>query len=237
MVRWLRISAGLALLGLSVAGCAAVPNGMTTASQSDDVVRELRSVRRDLATLTRAQARQAAASRHVRSEKLSELSARLARLNDQLAKQAELAGKAPAPSGSDAVQQRQRRQQADMRIAMTRLTQALDRNDAQLKELAERIEETNRQISALQLQLSSRTPANQGSRVAPKKPPAKPSQDAQAATNPLGSADKLCAPECAAGSASAPACHRCTSCVEQCVRREGDTPPALDACRNYCATR
>ncbi|MGI9478196.1 MAG: hypothetical protein ACR2PI_15955 [Hyphomicrobiaceae bacterium] len=234
MVRWLRIGAGVALLGLSVAGCAAVPNGMTTASKSDDVVRELRSVRRDLATLKRAQARQAAASRHVRSEKLSELSARLARLNDQLAKQAELAGKAPAPSESDAVQQRQRRQQADMRIAMTRLTQALDRNDAQLKELAERIEETNRKISALQLQLPSRTPGN---RVPTEKPQVKPSQDAQAATNPLGSANRLCATECAAGSASAPACHRCTSCAEQCVRREGGSPPALDACRNYCATR
>lgn len=132
--------------------------------------------------------------------------------------------------GVDRIQQR--RQHDKILAAVTRLTEAVDRNNAQLKALTSRVANTDQKVSALQQQLTSRPPSSQGGRVPPNAP-----QGNQAVTNTLGSVDKLCSAECAAGGSTSPTCHRCTSCAEQCVRREGASPAALNACRNYCATQ
>ena len=281
MVRWLRIGVGLAVLVLSVAGCAVVPLGMTASPAIDDITRELHAVRRDLGTLKRAQARHAVTIRRSRSDKLSQAVTRLDRLSDRLEKQAveqtvstnavnrhaELvseiaqlrvdvgrlqkemrawqaaqAGNISATSKTDAERQHLRQQQDKMLAAMAQLTEAVDRNNAQLTALAGRIADADQKVSALQLQLTSRPPDKPGGGPPSKvpqaeKPQGKGPQGSQAVTNALGSADKLCASECAAGSATSPGCHRCASCAEQCVRREGASPAALNACRSYCGTR
>jgi len=137
-----------------------------------------------------------------------------------------------APSKIEIDRIQQRRQHDKILAAVTRLTEAVDRNNAQLKALTSRVANTDQKVSALQQQLTSRRPGNQDGQVPPNA-----SQGNQSVTNTLGSVNKLCSAECAAGGSTSPTCHRCTSCAEQCVRREGASPAALNACRNYCATR
>lgn len=269
MVRWLRIGAAVAAVGMFCTGCAVAPAGTIASPGTDDIVQELRAVRRDLGTLRREQARHAVAFRRSQQPNLREAVARLNRQAYQLSKQlveqrgardtasvpvpldreiaqlrgdvrrlreelegwrAAQAGHAAEISKNDA--ERQRQLQGQVLAEVARLTDALDRNNAELKALAGRVAETDQKVSALQQQLTAGQRGSQGGQVPTQAPNKK-----QNASNTLRSAAKLCASDCSAGRLTSPACHRCTACAELCVRREGGSSAALDACQSYCATR